>query len=287
MKSKLFTLIMALALFTGVKAQDVWFDANFGTQEWWDAIYDASVAQGVDPPLDMSTITPGNPLNFSTGTTFVLENVNGGFRINGNAYRDASPFTSVCGETFEYSIRLRNGGESFIEFPEFPNAGNVTVYAQNPNATNDSNLNLQKKNDAGDWVTIDAQVLPAMDLTPPNPQDYELVFTVNETGPVTLRLWRSEQRFFKIYRIVLDKNDNTSIQSTPGDKTDLFVSGKTLSLLGYVNNADLSVFNLAGTLVFNCKANSNTVDLQNINAGAYVAKLTMKEGEIIKKVIIQ
>jgi len=300
MKTKLITLMMALALFTGVKAQesDVWFDANFGTQEWWDALHTASIDQvNVDnggSEIVMDTLSAGNALNFAAGNTFVLENVQipnvGVFRINGNGFRDAAPLTSVCGDIFEYSIRLRNGSstvESFIEFPEFPNAGAVTVYAVNQNATTDSHLSLQKKSaDGSKWDTIgDQQILPGSNSYAPG--DYKMTFAADETGPVTLRLWRTEARFLKIYRIVLEKNGATSIKSTSGDKSDLFANGKTLSFSGNVNNGDLSVFDLTGNKVFNCKVNSGKIDLQNIDSGIYIAKLVMGQEEITKKVVIK
>jgi len=308
MKSKLITLMMALALFTGVKAQSVWFDANFGEKEWWDALHTASLdpantenpANATTPPneIRMDTLQAGNALNFASGNTFVLENVvlpYGTFRINANGFRDAA-FTSVCGETFEYSIRLRNSTgtnppESFIEFPEVANVSKVTVYAQNQNATTESHLSLQKKNSDGGWDNVgDAITIPGTNnLTPTGALDFEAVYdNININEPVTLRIWKAEQRFMKIFRIVVEKfDDGTSVQSPVSEKPDLFVTGKTLNFSGNVNNADLSVFNLAGIKVFNCKVNSNKVDLQDINAGAYIVKLITKEGEAVKKVIIK
>ena len=306
MRSKLFTLMMALALFSSVKAQGVWFDANFGAQEWWDALHtasldDANTANSCNEIL-MDTLQAGNALNFSAGNTFVLENVvlpYGTFRINGNGYRDAA-FTSVCGETFGYSIRFRNGSAtvpSFIEFPELANVSKVTVYAQNPNtASTADNLSLQQKNSDGTWTTLETGSIPAindlnagLDAANYTVFDSEVVYdNININEPVTLRIYRAEGRFLKIFRIVVEKyDDGTSVQSPVSEKTDLFVTGKTLNFSGNVNNADLSVFNLAGIKVFNCKVNSDKVDLQDISAGAYIVKLITQGGETVKKVIIK
>jgi len=303
MKSKIFTLMMAVALLTNVMAQaqtTVLYDINFSSDEWLDAF----AAKG----YDFRSVAANTAITFGDGTqAYVLTDLNGGFSVNANGFKEPSPFTSVCGSTFEYSVRLRNGAVTFIGFPEQIEAGKykMTLYVNNPNATTESTFyltdgipateTLTDGKDTGTairWIPasyLASATISAANSYSPGQLDEEVILdNIQIEAPVNLNIWKYETRFLKVFRIIMEKyDDNTSIQSPVSEKTDLFVTGKTLSLSGNVNNGDLSVFNLAGGLVFNCKVNSNKVDLQNINAGAYVAKLITKEGETIRKVIVK
>jgi len=311
MKSKLITLMMALALFTNVMVKGqttttVLYDVDFNSNEWLDAFLAAGYNFRDSVPITTGT-NPGIAIPFGSDATYVL-NINGGFNINGNGFKDVNPgFTSVCGRTFQYCIRLRNGAVTFIQFPGQVAAGTykMTLYVNNPNATTKSTFyltdglpDLATCTDGKETGTNVRWIPPTYLATAsisesgaysPGQVDEEIVIdNITIDNPVSLTIWRDETRFLKVYRIILEKyNDNTSIQSPVNEKTDLFVTGKTLSLSGNVNNADLSVFNLAGIKVFYCKVNSNKVDLQDISAGAYIVKLITQEGETVKKVIIK
>jgi len=258
---------------------DLWFDVDFSSEEWMGYFNEAG--------YDFKAITPGQHLNFEEGTTFVLEDING-FNFNANAFREATPFTSVCGKTFEYSIRLRqNNNPTYIEFPEVNNAKQIILYVQNPNtASNMNNLTLEKKNAEGKWEIVTQWSVPALNLLSTD-SDYELACNINIEEPVTLRVYRQEDRFLKIFRIMLEKyNTGSSIKSVCRDNNKFFINRKTLFLPEGASNAKLLVFDLVGKQVYNCEVNSDRIDLQNINPGIYIVKLITKQGETTQKVII-
>ena len=282
MKTKLTILLVAVSLFTNVMAQDnVWFDVDFSSTEWLDAFK----ATG----YDFTAASPGQPTNMGNAAVTVNN-----FKVNGNGFREASPITSVCGKEFEYSVRLRQNAETYIEFPEVANVSKVTVYVQNPNTddySNNNTLTLQKKN-GENWNDADYPgIIPPLKflLDYEGTSDYELVFEdLNIDEPVTLRIWRNESRFQKVFRIIVEKYDeSSSVKSSLRDKTDIAVDRKTLFLSGNVSNDSLSIFDLVGKQVYNCKVNSDKIDLQDINTGVYIVKLNTEQGEITQKVIIE
>jgi len=255
---------------------ETWFDVDFNTDEWLDAFNDAG--------YDFRATAAGNPVTFSTDDVSVND-----FIFNANGYKEGAPFTSVCERDFQYSIRLRQQKTpTYIEFPEVANAGKITLYVQNPNTSGTANsLSLQKKNEDGDWDPLFQWSVPALNLLSPS-SDYELNYRIDTREPVSLRIYREEDRFLKVFRMILEKYDTgSSIKSSNLEKIDLSVTGKTLFLSGIVNNADLSVFDLTGKQVFACRVNSDKIDLQNIDAGIYIVKLIAEQGEITRKVVVK
>jgi len=287
MKTKLTILIMAVSLvtkFTNVIAQEnnVWFDITFGDYP------DSFSAAG----YDLSAIAEGQNLNTTGGMTpDGIPLTFGDYTLNfaSNVFRDV-PFTSVSevygDKNFVYAIQLRNGtSTTYIDFPTLPNVGKVVLFAYCTNVNNDD-LVLQKTEDGVTWENLETETA----INDPADKDKKVTFEYNTPDPVTLRLTHasSTARYLvRIFRIIVEKyGENSSVQSIFTDKIDLSVNGKTLSLSGDVSNGKLSVFDITGKQVFNCKVNSDKIDLQNINSGVYIVKLITEQGELIQKVIL-
>ena len=261
---------------------ELWFDVDFSSEEWLDDFLTA----GYDFRNANLAAPDNGAINFGTGTDFVL--ALNGFNFNANGYREATPFTSECGRTFAYSIRMRqNNNPTYIEFPPVSNARQIVLYVQNPNnAGNQNHLILEKKNSSGNWELLTEWTIPALNTLSPA-SDFELTYDIDINEPVSLRIYRAEERFLKVFRIALEKYDaGTSMKSSFREKVDLSVNGKILSLSGNVNNARLSIFDLTGKQVFNCKINSDKINLQNINTGVYIVRLIDEQGVMTRKILL-
>ena len=338
MKTKLLTLMMAVALFTNVMAEEsnVWYDIDFSTDEWLDAFNTALApllaSDGINPLLPTGDLRTADAKEYNWNNAISVGEE--GFSINGNVFKESEPFTSECGKEFQYSVRFRNGNTSFIEFPIVENAGKITLYVQNPNQSNSpSTIDIgitvdelisvppapttpEEWDDVADWNRLankageeigagkDAMWRPNFPLKrfdvpakDPYPDDggiaqgglfdQVLTYDININEPVKMRIFRNVGQFIKVFRIVLEKfPTDTSVQPSFLEKITLSVAGKTLSLSGNVSNAGLSIFDLAGKQILNCKVNSDKIDLQNINAGVYIAKLITEQGETTQKIVI-
>jgi len=289
MKTKLSFLIMAIALFTNVKAQDAntWFDITFG--DYVSVFTDAGYNNLTTTPQG-SNLT-GTPA-FADGQ--ILSFDGNAFTFYANVYRDTVFNSTYDGKAFEYAIQLKNGNApgtvTYIDFPELQNVGKVVLFAYCANATNPDVMALQKKDDDGSWVEVEQ--ITAQGFNDPDPKNQVLTFAYTSTDPVSLRLTQKgtqqgvDRFLVRIFRIIVEKNSDSSVKSPLADKLGLSVKGKTLSLSGAVNNGNLSVFDLTGKPVFSCKVNSNTIDLQDISAGVYIVKLVTEQGELTQKIVL-
>jgi hypothetical protein len=284
---------MAVALATNTMAQDVLFDIDFSSTEWLDAL-------GTTLDTDMSTAA--YPIDIGSEIT-----VNS-FKINRcHIIKETPSYPSVCGRTFGYAVRFKaNNSMSYIEFPVVANAGKITVYAAHGNNAASTTIDLGRKesegeggefiNDpAGGWrpnfpiKRWDVQGYDSyVDDESNQVHDIRLTYEINTDEPIALRLCRQSGTFLKIYRIVLEEYVNVpnAVSSSFSKKAGLSVIGKTLSLPEAMNNAKLSIFDLAGKQVLNSSVNSDKVEL-NLHAGVYIVKLIAEQDEMTQKIIVR
>ncbi len=285
MNSKLLVPIVSIVLSMGVYAQETWFDEDFNTTEWLDAFADyLTIYRG--EPTDLRTAADNTAYDMGTNATIK------GYVFNGPVRRQDPSFTSVCGRTFNYCFRMRNDVASFLEFPEVTNAGKIYVYARNENATVESFLNLQTKNELGNWDVIN----PIVRWTVPGNENHEggasdimLTHEINSTGPIKLRLHRHQPRFLQIYRITLEQFDDisTSVNNASfKNHVKMTVKNKTVYFSQIVDNALFSVFDISGRKVFQANVNTNKIFLPNIKSGMYIFNLKSAQGELTTKNII-
>jgi len=293
MKTKLSLLIMAVALFSNVRAQDsnLWFDVTFGDYP------DVFLAAGHD--LSGIGLDKNYSGTFADNTRLTFDGTE--FNFATNIYREPEPFTSTSeygDRTFEYAIQLRNGSApgtvTYIDFPELQNVGKLVLFAYCANADNPDVMLLQKTTDGGaSWQTQEEVTAQSMNYPEANAGKTQiLTCAYNSPDPVSLRLTQKgtqqgvDRFLVRVFRIIVEKNSGASVQSPLTDKLGLSVNGKTLSLSGAVNNGKLSVFDLTGKPVYTCKVNSNAIDLQDISAGVYIVKLVTEQGELTQKIVL-
>jgi len=285
MKSKLLVLFVSTLLTSGVFAQEIWFDADFNTTEWLDAFADF-LTDKLGEPTDLRTAADNTAYDLGTSAEI------NGFIFNGPVRRQDPAFTSVCGRTFNYCFRMRNGSITFIEFPDVANAGKINVYARNENATDESFLNLQTKDEGGNWDNNN----PIVRWTVPGNENYEggasdimLTHEINSAGPIELRLHRNQARFLQIYRITLEQFDDLSTSVDNGSykhHISMNVINKMVYLSQVVDNAVLTVYDISSRKVFQTDVNTDRISLPGISSGIYILKLKVSQDELTKKVVI-
>ena len=271
--------------------KDVWFDVDFSSERWLDAVSSTMQTAGKNP-YDPRTIASNSALE--TGGIDIpvtVENI----KFNCPVWRDAAPFTSISGETFEYSIRMRANQNkvSYIEFPVMENAGRMVLYVahgSDASVPNQNNIFIelgQRENASSDWQTSHTWDVPWDHL--PN-TDVRLIYDINIDEPVALRIQRQKGTFMRIYRVMLGKYGSelkSSMNATASDTIDFKVINRTVYLSKTVTNAKIYVFDISGRQVFMQHVNTDNVSLNNMNPGIYVLKLIAEQGEIIKKIMVQ
>jgi hypothetical protein len=302
MKSKFIILMMAVALTSNVTAQEsnVWFDIDFSSNEWLDVFKAAAqAAQQEKDPMYVPD-EPGDlydPYNLNDNGAIDMGNDSpitaGGFTFNFPFHKESAPFTSICGKYFTHDVRFRNNAnlDVFFEFPVVNNAKRITLWVANGNETVASHIDFQKS-EADEWTNVhtwevpgNLSYLPVDDEGNPA-RDLQLTYEINTDEPVALRLHRKEARFLKVYRIMLEKYSGSDVSASFAKKAGLSVSGKTLSLPEAMNNAKLSIYDLAGKQVLNSNVDSDKVEL-NLHAGVYIVKVVAEQGEMTQKVIVR
>lgn len=281
MKSKLLISIISLMLSTGLFSQKILFDEDFNTTEWLDAFAEYLTGT-LGVPTDLRTAPDNTAYDLGTAATIK------GYVFNGPVRRQDPSFTSVCSRTFNYCFRMRNGGASFLEFPEVVNAGKMSIYVRNENATTANVLNLQSTDELDVWNNITQWNVPGFDSYPGT--DFLLTYDINTSGTVKLRIQRQQARFLQIYRIVLEEyvDVSTSVGNSSFEKqVGLTVDNKTVHFTQIITDASLSVCDISGRQVFKTNVNDDKISLNQLNPGVYIVKLQALQGELTQKVIIK
>jgi hypothetical protein len=279
MKSKLLVPIVSIVLSMGVYAQETWFDEDFNTTEWLDAFTEVLSADGT-----IRDIRTSQEIAFDLGSDFEIKN----FVFNGPIRRQEPAFVSVCGRTFQYCFRMRHNKITYVEFLEVENAGKIHVYVRNENVGTDSHLNLQMQDEHDSWDnTLVTWSVPGNLFYQNGASDMVLTFDINIETPVKLRLYRLEERFLQIYRIVVEKYEPSSVRSTFKDEVKLSITDKTLVLSESLAGAEMSIYNFIGKQVLTRTVVSNEMSLQQLETGIYIVKLKSPEGELVQKIVIK
>jgi hypothetical protein len=281
MKQKITIIFLGIIFSIGIFPQEILFDEDFNTTEWLDAFTEALSADGTTRDIRTST-----EVEFDIGVGVDVK----GFLFNGVVNRHEPSFTSVCGRTFQFNFRLRHDASTYIVFPEVVNAGKVSVYARNMNATTESFLNLQIKNELGEWDNTAPLVrwtVPGNEHYVNGASDILLTYDIDSIGPIELRLHRHQSRFMQIYRIVLEKYEPSSVRSTFKDEVKLNIVDKTILFSKELTGVEVTVYDFVGRSVVSGSLFSNEMSLQQLDTGIYIVKLKSPEGELVQKVSIK
>lgn len=237
MKTK--QLLLMAALIAGsmitVQAQTKLVEEEFSSQEWEDEL------KRLNPGNDEFGV-PINP-NATNAVAYTTPAPTGGGaaynNLNStdlyfNKYRLSGAIevleTGLCSEGLTHAnpttgtavaFRFTNPGGVF-ELPELASAGKVTIHVKNGNATNNTNLGLEKYNTSTEaWEKIHLFLLRKRnDLKNENQEallDEALSFDVNSSTPVKLRLNNIKYddglgvRFINMYRIEVTEYVESSV----------------------------------------------------------------------------
>ncbi len=171
---------------------NVLLDINFSSGDWIEVLSTRL------PEGQVEALQKDKGLEISPKT-----NVNGVI-LNGRLHRSKTLLKDPDGDSYEYAFRMRNGKNSYIEFPELKNVGKITVYARNLNPTEARRLNVQIMDDeSGSWNLFRRWMVPGYEK---NTGDMVvLTVPVKSKKAVKLRLHRSDEDFLHIYRIIIEK----------------------------------------------------------------------------------
>lgn len=109
-----------------------------------------------------------------------------------------------------YAFRLGNTGNSYITFPELPNAGRLTLHCKSGNSTENAVFYIEQLTD-GKWERIRTMVAP-----PHGNKDVDVVLkqNLNIDKPVTLRMFGASKNLH-VYNIKLEEFDPQLAKEKP------------------------------------------------------------------------
>lgn len=219
MKNLLLLIVFLAFTFGNVKAQELLISEDFSSGEW---------------KAELLQLNPGNQLNdYAFGDNPYTTPATGG----GNSYDDLNNFQLYFGKyrlfgsietlavlpcplgdvhthkntvsNVAVAFRLANPA-GYIELPEIPEAGTITIHVRNGNQNIDSQLGLEQFEPVtGTWIPLYTFNLKAFG-TYPIFRDEVLSYNVNSDGPIKLRLINNvavTPRFINLYKFeVTSKN---------------------------------------------------------------------------------
>lgn len=214
------TNLLILAFFCTcftIQAQNFHIAEEFSSPEW---------------EAELLRLNPGNQQNdYAFGDNPYTTPAIGG----GNAYNDLNNFQLYFGKyrlfgsiecldvqpcplgeshthkhpTANVAIALRIANPAgYLELPEVPNAGKITIHARNGNKGSNTLLGLERYDkNIGTWIPIHAFLLKAWGSYE-GTRDEVVSFDVNTDSPIKLRLINNVDattRFINVYRIEIEE----------------------------------------------------------------------------------
>jgi len=231
--------------------------------------------------VDSVPINP-NAINPAPYTTPVAEGANAYVNLNAtdlyfNKYRLAGAIESLAVQQcaavedihhnnsgLAVAFRFTNSTAGFIEFPEIPNAGTLTLHVRNGNINNNTLLALEKWEN-GSWVkfyNFELQPYAALRTS----RDQILTYEINTEDPVKLRIRNDGTRYVNLYRVSIGSYDGTTQVVTT--RSNLFkLKGRKLMI---EEPSIISVYSLMGIKVFD-QFVENEIDIpERIQKGIYI-----------------
>lgn len=275
-------------------AQETWLDEDFSALQWKDAFTTAGLA--------IPTVSVVTEISGTFSTTLLKQKEYGGitgnqgYLINGawSGYwsGDVDPnlaLTGVDGRKITNSVRLRSSSVSFIQLPKVLNAGKISIYVRNSNATTSTSFSLQKLNDDGiTWMDLTSFTTVGADLYPIGIGEERFDYELNSNTPVTLRIYKNTSRFMNVFKFTVNKYSATELNSVSLQQKDVFIVHKTLNinkvLSGFLN---VQVVDLTGKIVFRTQSINKQIQLpESLIAGIYFVKIKSNKCDYFKKLIV-
>ncbi|MEA4937170.1 MAG: metallophosphoesterase [Paludibacter sp.] len=145
-------------------------------------------------------------INDLTIDGFTFKGAYGKFNPGSGNYNQPIDREDYCNQ-YIYSFRVANTGNSYISFPEVPNAGQLTIHCKSGNVSESAVFYIEKYVD-GKWVRIRTLVAPAHAN-----QDYDVVLrqNININAPVKLRIYGASKNLH-VYTITLKEYDSQLVK---------------------------------------------------------------------------
>ncbi len=285
----LFIAIFSFVFNPLTNAQELWLDEDFSSEAWSFALEEA----GLMHPLAGTVVDIGETyatFPFKPNTYGDIEGVQG-FYINGHWSGNwiDEPQTGLDGGTITHSIRLRNNNLSYIQLPKLSNAGKITVYVRNSNATTNTSYHIEKlEDDNTTWTNLTTFTTAGYNNYPEGEFDDKHVFEVNSSTPITLRVMKNTARFMNVFKVTIEKFAASGIKNNFSTRTSIRIQGKTIHIQSEQEaNSNIQLIDLSGRQVWNTHTAEKQVQLPaSIQQGLYIVRMENQHGSLNQSVVI-
>lgn len=284
MKTKilLFSIAFMATSFFAASAQELLISEEFSTQAWADELLRLNPGTSVNP-------NALNPVAYTTPPTTggaapytklnAIDRYFGKYLLLGDIeclpvlpcalgapyahnYNNAGVETAVA-------FRILNPG-GYIEFPELPSAGTMTLHIRDGNPSSNTTVGLEKFNTVTSvWEAIAPITLRKYNAYPTT-RDEVVNYNVNSQLPITLRLINNvatTTRFIDLYRVDITSGVATDVNTLK--VTPLKLTGRKLISEKPTN---ITIYNTVGAKVFE-KSSLGEIELPaSLGKGIFLVK---------------
>lgn len=285
MKAK--TLLFALVLITSTLSATtpLLISEDFASAAWQAEFLKQN-------PGDPNAAPPVLPFALSA-TNYGLNSVNlyfDKYKFNGAVLTDGgvAPFMVTCADALAnptngivhkeevtglpVAFRFKSSGTAgttgtFMEFPELPNAGVITVHARSGNGTAGTNLYVQQFDaSTSTWTSIATLALRPYNDVIINSIDEIVTYNINSPSTIKLRLFGGS-KFTYMYRVDVAAYEATGLNTVKVSSFKL--AGRTLTTSQPVA---ISLYNSLGAKVFEKSVQNEVVLPASIGKGIFFVK---------------
>lgn len=301
-KSLILTMTLVACSFFTVSAQELLISENFSSQAWADELL--RLNPGIDTNGALINPNATNAAAYTTPPPTTAAGAGTNAYINLNAIdRYFGKYLLLgaieclpvlpCASGDQITHNFNNGGTEtavafrilnpggYIEFPQIPSAGTITLHIRDGNSNSDTSVGLEKYDIAtSSWVAITALSLAKYNAYPTT-RDEIVTYNVNSSEPITLRLINNvaaTKRFINLYGVYITSFAPSAVNTVK--VTPFKLIGRKLVSEQPTN---LSLYNTQGALVFE-KSFATEIELPaSLGTGLFLAK----NGQGTQKIVIK
>jgi len=295
-KSQLFTIALLLCLVFSASAQELLISENFSSQVWADELARLNPGTSSNP-------NALNPVAYTTPPpTAATAGANAYTNLNAiDRYFDKYLLLGAieclpvlpCPTGDLTTHNFNNGGtetavafrilnpNGYIEFPQIPSAGTITLHIRDGNSNANTTIGLEKYNIGNStWDPIYTFSLAKYNSYPTT-RDEVVTYDVNSSEPVTLRLINNvaaTKRFINLYGVTVTSFAPSAVNTVKVIPFKL-IGRKLIS----EQPTNLTLYNAQGALVFE-KSFVTEIELPaSLGTGLFLAK----NGQGTQKIFIK
>lgn len=285
-KTLLFTIFFIISAFS-VQSTELLVSEDFASDAWQAEL----LAQ--DPAYLLPATTGAN---YAVNSTVLYH---GKYYLNGAIMIDGVTTVRTCADsithpengiehkesTTGYAVAFRFRGAkadpnvgTYMEFPELPNAGLMTLHVRCANPTAGTKLVLQQYDaSTSEWTSIYTFELRAYNEFFEKSLDEIVSYDINSTSAIKLRVVGGS-KFTYLYRVDIAEYVPTAVKSTIA--TPLKIANRKITANEPIK---ISLYNLAGMLVFESKENREIEIPTSVGNGLFMIKSNQGAQKIMLK----